>query len=297
MNRIVSVSCFLLIASSAFCHESPSHRIEDLTEQISNRGSSSERLLARAYEWKAIGHWNEAAEDFAAALEISPNLPEAILGLARIRLYQGDAQTVINLASRGYTLNLSSDERAHFHAIHAQALEKLDFLEEARVHWKTAINSSRVEIDWYLHEAHVLYHLERYNERVACLERAMQKNRSIVLERAWIRALIDAGHAEQALNEIDNRLVSARLKSSWLLLRAQAFAALEMQDRQRADANQAYEEIRMRLNPTHPDVQLLIEASHALAYCGRIREAKTYRQEAQRRGASKEAFDSLEKFF
>jgi len=59
----------LSLALRAFAHDSPEHRIDDLSFQIARCGKNPDLLIERAYEHRALGHLADAAADFQTAYE------------------------------------------------------------------------------------------------------------------------------------------------------------------------------------------------------------------------------------
>jgi tetratricopeptide (TPR) repeat protein len=212
-----------------------------------------------------LGNWNAAVADFNAALALDPDSYAALIGCIDARLHQGAFREATTLAHRGLELHEDAGRQAPFHAKLAQINVRQQKWSEALIAWRDALRSPRPEIDWFLGEAESLAQLGHAAERTAALAQAMQRNPSIVLRRAWINALVDAGELEPAMREIEAGLGHARWKSSWLLLRARVHAERRDPVRQEADASAALTEILTRLNPNRPDPHLVAEAEAARA--------------------------------
>src|SRR5436190_20784003 len=88
------LACLLVLALSSLAHDSPEHRIDDLSFQIARSGKNPDLLMERAYEHRAVGHLADAAADFQTAYEFDPKLTSALKELALVQL----AQSKPNLA-------------------------------------------------------------------------------------------------------------------------------------------------------------------------------------------------------
>ncbi len=254
-----------------FAHDNPGDVIHALTHRMEEGGVTARLLTARAFEHTYAGNGDAAVEDFEAALALQPSYGTALSGLGTALLLQDKLGDAEQIARRGLSTSDSPDRRAPYHALLAQIHERALHWEEARHRWKEALAATRPEVDWFLGEAQCLAQLERYDERVAALAIAKTRNPSVVLHRAWIRALVDAHQLEQARREIEQNLSASRWKSTWLLLRAQVHAREHAEAAQHQDAEAALAELQARWgpDPATRDRHLLRDGATALELLGR----------------------------
>lgn len=266
MHSILLVLLIGLLAGlhSARGHDSPSHRIDALTARIEREGPRINLLINRGFEFNALGDWSSAAADFEAALVLSPSSWGALSGCAEAYSRLGRWEEVATLARTGLSYQESASMKAPFYALLAHSLMQKKQWNQASEAWDQAMESSNPEIDWYLGQSETLYRLKEYNQQVQALAEARERNPSVVLYRTWLEALVNSGRWEQALEEVNRELAKARWKSSWLLLRARIYQAMERIDAQVNDAKAALEEIQLRLHPARPDPHLEKERDQAL---------------------------------
>jgi hypothetical protein len=215
-------------------------------------------------QYQSLGDWNSAVSDFNAALALDPRSRAAMIGCIEALLHQGGWREAEFLAHQGLALDQRAATQAPFRAMLARIGVRRENWPEALVAWRAALQSPQPEIDWFLGEAECLEQMGRWSERSTALRAAMQRNPSVVLRRAWIRALVDAGELAQASREIEYEITQARWQSSWLLLRARVNEMRQDPAGRRADATRALLEIRGRLNLKHPDPTLVKEEAEAL---------------------------------
>ena len=267
-------------------HQSPVHVVEDLSENLATQGSSAKLLTARGYEYQSLGNWSAAVADFNAALELDSHARSAIAGCAEASLNLGDFGEAEKMCRRGLALVVEPAEQAPYYALLARIMTRESRWLDALDAWQMALLSPQSEVDWFLGESEALARLGRLKERVKALSQAIERNPSIVLRRAWIRALVDAGEFDVASREIERGISQSRWQSFWLLLRAQVHGQNQNHDEQRVDAATAFAEIKSRLSPEYPDPYLLVEAAKALAYLGDQGEALAYLEKARSHGVS-----------
>jgi tetratricopeptide (TPR) repeat protein len=242
--------------------------IATLSERIAAGGADARLLTTRAYEHQALGNRTAALADFKAALALEPRLGAALSGAAEALLLEGAWTEARTLARRGLALDEDPQRRAPYHALLARIAAEQQRWTEALDSWRAALLSPQPEIDWFLGESHALATLGRPAEQIAALALAMQRNPSVVLRRAWIRALVESGDLDAASREIEYELARSRWRGSWLLLRARIHGLRLQHQAQRADAAAALAEIERRLHPQRPDPQLVEEANHARRLLG-----------------------------
>lgn len=259
-----------LFTLPVFAHDNPGDVIHALTHRMDEGGVTARLLTARAFEHHYAGDGDAAAEDFQAALALQPRYGTALSGLGTTLLLQNKLDEAEQVARRGLNTSDSADRQAPYHALLARIHGRALRWEEARNSWKEALAATRPEVDWFLSEAHCLAQLKRYDERVVALSVAQTRNPSVVLHRAWVRALIDAHQLEQARQEIEQNLTSSRWKSTWLLLRAQVHAQGDGEAAQHQDAQAALTELQARWgpDPATRDRHLLRDGATALELLG-----------------------------
>lgn len=278
----IAGALFLLSGAIAEAHDSPTHRIESLTLTIERQGASAELYLSRAYEYIALSLWIEAIGDFRSALESEPTSAAAIYGLTQALIGSEAFSEAETAAKQGIALSTATREEMPLQALLAKSQMGQKKWTAALASWQIAIRADRPEIDWYLAEAECLFRLNRFEDRAAALQKAKERNPSVVLHRTWIQALVDAGQSETALPEIEKGLRHAGWKSSWLLLRARVYELQGRLAEQRADAERALAELARRLDTDNPDPILIQEAAKALTMLGRDNDAEKYLERLSR---------------
>lgn len=287
---MLAVVLCVLPGAPAVAHDSPGDVVHALTHRMESQGPTARLLAARAFEYQYLGAWDAAIADFEAAIERQPRYSAAIEGLAQVLLRQNHLDRAMAVAQSGLKVAGTADRAAPYHAIIARAHARAKRWEPALGAWYEALQSGRPQVDWFLEHARCLARLDRYEERAQALDEARQRNPSVVLERAWIHALVDAGRGEIALPEIGRQLERARWKSVWLLLRARLHAHDGRSELQRADAEAALQEINQRWSGdiSGRDPMLLTQAALAFALLGQDDKAQAHLDAAQRHGVSEE---------
>lgn len=277
----IAVSVAFLFVFPAWGHRSPDRVVEALRERIKADGASLRLLTDWAYEHQSLGNWQAAVTAFRAAIELEPRSRFAILGCAKALLHTDAWPQADEMAQRGLALDENAASQAPFHALRARVFSRQHRWLDALEAWRGSLRSLHPEIDWFLGETECLARLTRHPERVEALARAMTRNPSIVLRRAWIRALVDAGEFEVAFREIDRGMTKARWKSSWLLLRAQIHGENQRFEEQKVDAMAAWLELRNRVRSALSDPYLVKDAAWALGYLGECDQALAYVEKAR----------------
>ena len=283
--RSIAIGLMTLAASSAVAHDSPGDVIHALSHRITLEGPTARLLAARAFEYQSLGQWDAAITDFNGALTLQPRFGAAVQGLAVVQLRAGDLRAAESAARRAIALYEDSVRRAPGEALLAEVLVAQSRWPEALEAWRGALKSPNPEVDWYLGEAECLGRLKRFAEQTDSLSAARLRNPSVVLHRAWIRALVDSGQFDSALREIEAGLAETRWQSSWLLLRARVHGGKGDIAHQHEDALGALAELQARLNPDRPDQWLLAECGIALALAGQPEAALKYEKQARDLGA------------
>ena len=290
---IIASIAALLISMPAYGHDSPAHVIEALSERIECQGATARLLISRAYEHQSLGNWDAGAADFSAALELEPRSHSAIIGCAEAFLQLDTLPQAESMAQRGLALDEDPSVKSPFYALLARVFARQHNWLDALNAWRGALRSPQPEIDWFLGEEECLSRLGRHLDRVEALAQAMNRNPSVVLYRAWIRALVNAGEVETASLEIERGMAQSRWQSSWLLLRAQVHGQNQRFFEQQADAATALTEIQSRLNLERPDPYLVLEAARSLTLMGEREQALDYLEIARNLGVSESDLNTL----
>ncbi len=249
-------------------HDGPLDVIQRIDATIRREGPTARLLASRAFEHSTLGNLDAAIVDFRAALAMEPGSRVAALGCIEALLANGESAQAADLARTVLAHPGDPSVQAPFHAALARIHAREEDWASALENWRLALGSPQPEVDWFMGETQALAALGRLDEQVDALAAAMKRNPSIVLKRAWIHALVEAGALETAAREIEIGLAEARWKSSWLLLRARVHALRNEPAGQHADAAAALAEIQRRLHPEHPDPYLVDEAVQARALLG-----------------------------
>lgn len=281
MNKKLFALLCILLAGPAVAHDSPGDVIHALSHRMELEGPTARLLAARAYEHQSLGNWSSAIEDFSSALALQPRFGAALQGLAAAYLHQQDWAAAESAARGAVALYTDDGLRAPGEALLAQVLAGQGRWDEALTAWRGALKSPAPEVDWFLGEAHCLGELGRFTEQVACLAAARLRNPSVVLHRAWIRALVDANQLDTAEAEIERGLSQTRWQSTWMLLRARVHAKRGEVTRQHEDASLALAELENRMNPDRPDAWLVAECGIALALSGNADGARACEKQAR----------------
>lgn len=247
-------------------------------------GPTARLLAARGYEYQALAQWEEAIADFNGALALQPRFGAALQGLAAAALRAGDWDAAESAARRAIDLYDDPARRAPGEALLAGVLAAQSRWPEALDAWRRALKSPNPEVDWYLGESECLGQQKRFAEQAESLAAARARNPSVVLHRAWVRALVDADQLDAAMSEIEAGLVNTRWQSTWLLLRARVYEKRGNATLQHEDAMNALAELQGRINPERPDRWLLTECGIALALAGRESAAREYEKQARELG-------------
>jgi tetratricopeptide (TPR) repeat protein len=290
---IIAASAALLMSMPAYGHDSPASVIEALSERIECQGATARLLISRAYEHQSLGNWNAVAADFSAALELEPRSRTALSGCAEAFLQLDALPQAESMVLRGLALDEDPSGKSPFYALLARVFARQESWLDALNAWRGALQSPQPEIDWFLGEEECLNRLGRHLDRVEALAQAMNRNPSVVLHRAWIRALVDAGELETASLEIESGMAQSRWQSYWLLLRAKIHGLNQGYIEQQADAANALTEIQSRLNLERPDPYLVVESARALAFMGEREQALDYIEKARDLGVSEADLSAL----
>jgi tetratricopeptide (TPR) repeat protein len=274
----------VLTVAPAPAHDSPGDVIHALSHRMEVEGPTARMLAARAFEYQSLGQWDAAITDFDGALALQPRFSAALQGLAGAHLHLGNWEKAESTARSAMALYDDDGRRAPGAALLAQVLEAQTKWPEALKAWREALKAPYPEVDWFLGESRCLGQLGRYDDQADALALARTRNPSVVLHRAWVRALVDGGQLDAARAEIEAGLEKARWQSSWLLLRARVHAKTGNTGLQHEDALTALAELQGRINPERPDTWLVTECAIALALAGEEARAREYEKQARALG-------------
>jgi tetratricopeptide (TPR) repeat protein len=269
----------LALATVAQAHDSPEHSIEELTEHIQHEGESVPLLLRRASQYRVLGETEKAIADLTRVLQLEPNQPGALVELARILLSIGKPDVALTWIQQAITAaGKNESENAHLYATRGDIYAAQKEYANAFADYNRAIAGDAAQLDCYLNRSWILEKLGRSDERIKGLAKGYEATSSIVLQNEWIEALIDGGQAQAALRFIEPQLQQARLKSSWLIRRARARLALGSQPAATAaaqtDLKTAIAEINVRLRPSRPDTDLLLDRALSVLLRGNVESAR-----------------------
>lgn len=286
MTRPIGVNLLLFLLSplaslqTAQAHHSPNEVVEKLSERIDDGERTVTLFIRRGDEYRAVGDDEAAIVDYLAALALHDENQSALFGLANAHLAQGQWDEARRAVERGLAVAKHPDEAGPFHAIAARSYSAEHQWSKALESWQKSLTSSRPDIDWFLGEVQALQSLSRTADALHALEIAKQRNPSAVLEREWIKLLIENGNTLAAAPYIEAGLERVRWKSSWLLLRAQLSLVEGQTEAARQDALTALAEIDSRLRPDVRNPFLIAARGAALAILGRNEEAQVCAAEA-----------------
>jgi len=280
----------VLFTAVAQAHDSPEHSIEDLTAHIQQEGESVPLLLLRASHYRVLGQNEKAIADLTRVLQLQPDQEGALVELSRIHLAMNKLDDSLQWIERAIaTAGKNETNNAHLYAARGDVyLAKADYA-RAQADYNRAIAGDSLQVDWYLNRSWAQGFLNLSAERIKGLSKGYEATHSVVLQNEWIEALIDGGQAQQALRIIEPQLQQSRLQSTWLIRRARARLALGSKPEYSAaahnDLKAAIKEINLRLRPSRPDTDLLLNRALASLLLGNIEAAQQDAAMAETYGA------------
>jgi len=289
-------SYLLALCLSSTClhaHEDPSDVIDTLTHKIAKTTDTKELAklyLKRSIELRALGgsdHSGGAMRDIEESLRLNPENFDAWL-------YKGgNTSDPSALDSLGKALKLAKSAQQKSKA--EQALSEYYYgakkIGQADIHCDKAIaHDTENDLSLILFKSHLLWKLDKLDDRVTFLTKALGKNASAVLINTWIDAHIDAGKGSVVRKIITKEMNDSRFKSSWLI----RSALCEKGPAAKVYAQQAVTEIKSRLNLDRPDVTLLMDLARAYAILGEHEKAEFYTNRAKQLAHDKWAMNELE---
>ena len=292
-----SAAVALASAPTTEAHEGPEHEIEELTAQIQSGGATSDLLLQRAIEYRVLGQLHSAMKDLEDAGRTDASDHRIGRELAKVQFSLGKTNEALATMTRALEKpEISKEEKAGSLMIRSGFLAARSELKKALVDNHQAIELYDSNPEWYLQRSVLQGLLKQTKERISGIDTGLAKTGAGVLMVEKVIALLADSQYSAALALIEPELESSRIKSSWLLRRAQARIGLGDKEKAKADLEESLSEIRPRLNPTAPDVSLLLDRSLAHELLGDLVLAKHYYEQASEAGGEtwvKEKIKSL----
>lgn len=273
MLRVAAIT-LCMGCSVLFAHEDPHDVIHSLTHRLEHAESADKADLyfKRAVEYRASGQKLKAQKDLLRYTALKPDDHVGWLELGRV---EADGVARLGYLLRSLVLAESDHEKSmsnyglaeHFYEGKAYSVA-LDYCEES------ILLGGEKALTPLLFKSHLLWRLGELGQRVEFLTKAKEGNQSIVLENAWVDAVIDAGQGDKVKDLIVKEMEGSRFKSSWLIRAARCEA--EGSVKRKEYAQLAINEIQLRLNVKRPDVTLLMDLARAFMLLGEHDEAVHY---------------------
>lgn len=273
-RRVSILTCmWLSVASvSAAAHPGSSERLATLTQLLASAPTDTALRLARAHEYRELGHLREALADVNAALR-GGKTPEALTERARVQLARGRVEAAGS--DLDAALRLRSDwaearvERARLRLMGNPGLERklaarADLDVAIAVLPTPEVVIERLRIDEGLRDL---------DAARAGLIAALDRIDAVVLGLELVRIERLRGDTNGALAAVDRLLIQRPSHPGWILIRGEILAGagdIELAHLHFSDAlDQADRELLKR-----PSVTRLLWRARALAGLGRTTEAR-----------------------
>lgn len=273
-----AVTCGLMQAVSA--HDGPETVIASLNTTMLKTGPTADLLFRRATEFRAIRDDRRAASDLQRALELDGSLEIARLELARLqfKLEKAAAESERTSSVCGEPmktiepLTKSPDKEMRTAALALQGEIHLSYCQwqAAIADLSSALEKRPEEIQWALWLAKAQLENGRPMAGLFGLRKCLVATQSPVIRAALCDALIGAAQLDQhgdalsnvsllseAKEIIEEELSESRLKSAWLIRRAEVLLLNDEKDPATRDLKSALEELNIRLATTRPDPELI----------------------------------------
>ncbi len=286
---------YYLITLTIFCtclhaHEDPSDAIDTLTHKISeteDKKGLAELYYKRFIEAKAVDNRILALKDISKSVQLDPdnfNYKLSLYSYSEGPLAESALTDLIEQAEDG-------SQKCAAHKLKSEKLYSKKEYADADLHCDKAISHDKQnDLSLILFKSHLLWKLDKLDERVDFLTKAMGTNASAVLINTWIDAHIDAGKGALVKKIITKEMNESRFQSSWLI----RLALCEAGPGAKVYAQQAVTEIKTRLNLDHPDVTLLMDLARAYSIQGEQQKAVFYAARAKKLAHDKWAMNELE---
>src|SRR5687767_15827235 len=92
MRPLLIILAFAFVARA---HDSPEHKVEELSFEMARSGKSADLFMQRAIEHRALGQLAHAAADFESAFKLDPKLTPALKELSLLQLAQGKPELAL----------------------------------------------------------------------------------------------------------------------------------------------------------------------------------------------------------
>lgn len=272
--------------SGIWAHEGPEHEIEELTDLLKIRGDSADLLLQRAIEYRVLGQMSHALKDLEDATRIDPLDIKIQRELSKVQFWTGKTNEALETVSHAIATKANEpDEKAGLLIIRSQFLRARGDYKRAVADAHQAIQLYNGNPEWYLHRSSLQELLQQNKERIQGIEEGIQKTGAGVLLVEKVAALLQDKQFSAALSIIEPELESSRIRSSWLIRRAQARLGLGQTVGAKEDLQEALKEIEPRINLPSPDVSLLLDRALAHELLDDRAMAKHYYEQARDAGA------------
>ncbi len=284
--RALVAACCLAMAGRVFAHDGPEHEIEELTERIKKEGESADLLLQRAIEYNVLGKSAEAAKDLERAVEFDAGLVAAQRELSRTYFTLGKTNEALDTVSRALKRSAEPPDHASLLIVRAEILRARSENQKAFDDTDRALREHPGNVEWYLLRSQLQARLKLKKERVKGLQEGIHETGSGVLEVEWVDALIEDGQLAKAGEKIEAELKNSRVKSSWLIRRAQVRLKSGKAGEAKDDLEAAILELSHRIHSASPDPSLLADRGLARELMGLKEEARKDYESARDKGVT-----------
>lgn len=266
------LAILMCVAGVCSAHDSPEHRVADLTSEMALNGKSAAVLMQRAVEYRALGAFAEAAADLQSVLQLEPKSIDVLKLLSEIQSEQKQTDRALATIQQAIEIN-PNDGALYFARATIYAADGKDQLGLADC--ERAFANRTGGLEWHLTRSQLQSRLGRFDDCIAGLKEGLEVTGSAVLNVELIEALIDAGKHREALKRIEPELKESRLRSAWLLRRARARMGLGHTAAAKKDLTAALRELNERIRVHTPDVTLIVERGTVLALLGQTDAARS----------------------
>jgi len=213
-----------MTAGPASAHD-PSFHIAELTARLERQPERADLYWRRGEQYRALQRWDEAADDFHAAVRLDADFADAALALARTNLDRGRPdEAVLDVEA----ILARRPDAASVWLIYAQALEGADFSAQAASAYGDYLERAAAPgPEVYLQRARLLAEAGGDNpaEALRCLEDGIERLGGPVALTLEAIAIEDRmGRFDDAVRRIDGILVTANRKEPWLARKAALLA-------------------------------------------------------------------------
>lgn len=263
-----------LSSSVLFAHEDPHDVIQALTHRLEHakEADKAELYFKRAVEYRVSGQMQKAEVDLYKYVKL---MPDDYLGWFELGSLQIGAKEKLTYLCKAVALSDTDERKAKSNYAVSECLYSIRGYDQALGFCEMAIEFGGGKgLTPSLFKSHLLWRLGELEKRVSFLSDVKLLNKSVVLERAWIDAKIDAGQGNEVKAMILKEMEGSRFKSSWQI-RA-ALCEGKGSDESKGYAELAIREIDERLNLERPDVTLLMDLVRAYSIVGDVERASYY---------------------